>query len=156
MDELVKEADCWGPIWGPMRGLALLPWDYRMKRGHHTKKQTHIMTTRPTRPRGRSWWKNTFDFRPVENHLKKIQFSLGYTLFWLWNILRIKFCKKFLIFNVFPCLVHYLPPLRKLKPFWPNLPSLLPTYLSLKRLQTALLPPSGADFWDVAVLQEAL
>ena len=38
----------------PIRGLE----KSYMKRGHQTKKHRHIATTRPTRPRGPSWWKS--------------------------------------------------------------------------------------------------
>ena len=39
--------------WGPMRGLE----KNRMGRGHSTDRQTDMLTTRPTWPRGPSWWK---------------------------------------------------------------------------------------------------
>ena len=40
-------------ITGPMRGLK----KYCMGRGQTRKQQTDFATTRPTRPRGPSWWK---------------------------------------------------------------------------------------------------
>ena len=70
-------------ITGPMRGLKKIAWE--------GDKQTDFATTRPTRPRGPSWWKagtySTKEIVPPRKTMQIINFW-GHNWIPLWNIYR--------------------------------------------------------------------